>query len=117
MKIVELSTIIEPVPPKKYGGTELVIHNVTEELVRQGHEVYLLATGDSTTGAHLIPLLEKSFRELFPSEKYSPKEIDDLKLYWKLKKSIEAANTDSGFKTRYSSQPQFMARRAFFSAL
>ena len=29
----------ERVPPKKYGGTERVVHALTEELVRRGHDV------------------------------------------------------------------------------
>ncbi len=49
MKIVQLAPWEEPVPPKKYGGTELVVYNVTEGMVERGHEVYLLASGDSTT--------------------------------------------------------------------
>jgi glycosyltransferase involved in cell wall biosynthesis len=91
MKIVQLATWTEPVPPKKYGGTELVVYNITEELVKQGHEVYLLASGDSTTSATLMPLAEKSFRELYPREKYQEKELKDIEVYWKWRKSVDAA--------------------------
>ena len=48
-----LSPFEESVPPLKYGGTELVIYNLTEQLVKMGHEVVLLATGDSKTSANL----------------------------------------------------------------
>jgi len=53
MKIAQVSPPWLPVPPVGYGGTELVVHNVTEELVKRGHEVTLFATGDSKTKAKL----------------------------------------------------------------
>ncbi len=53
MKIVQLSTLWERTPPTKYGGLELVVSNLTEELVARGHEVTLFATGDSKTNALL----------------------------------------------------------------
>src|SRR5579871_2470640 len=54
MKIVQISSLWETTPPPKYGGLELVVSNLTEELVKQGHEVVLFATGDSQTSAKLI---------------------------------------------------------------
>jgi glycosyltransferase involved in cell wall biosynthesis len=62
MKIVMLAPFEEPVPPAKYGGTELVVYNLCEQLVKMGHDVTLLATGDSTTSAKLVPIFEKSLR-------------------------------------------------------
>ena len=62
MKIAQVSPVFERVPPKAYGGTERVISYLTEELVRQGHEVTLFATGDSITAARLISSTEKSDR-------------------------------------------------------
>lgn len=62
MKIAQVSPIFERVPPKAYGGTERVISYLTEELVRQGHEVTLFASGDSITQARLISVIEKSRR-------------------------------------------------------
>ena len=64
MKIVQLSPLEEPVPPKKYGGTELVVYNLCEELINLGHEVFLLASGDSITRATLVPVFPKSIRKL-----------------------------------------------------
>jgi glycosyltransferase involved in cell wall biosynthesis len=64
MKIVQLSPLEETVPPKKYGGTELVVHNLCEELIKLGHEVFLLASGDSITRATLVPVFPKSIRKL-----------------------------------------------------
>ena len=62
MKIAQVSPLFESVPPKGYGGTERVISYLTEELVRQGHEVTLFATADSITDAKLVPSVERSLR-------------------------------------------------------
>jgi glycosyltransferase involved in cell wall biosynthesis len=53
MKIAQISPLWESVPPKLYGGTERIVSYLTEELVRQGHEVTLFASGDSKTEATL----------------------------------------------------------------
>lgn len=53
LKIAQLSTPFISVPPKTYGGTELVISYLTEELVRRGHQVTLFATKNSKTKAKL----------------------------------------------------------------
>lgn len=45
-----------------YGGTERVVSWLTEELVRQGHDVTLFASGDSVTKAHLVPNTPRSLR-------------------------------------------------------
>jgi glycosyltransferase involved in cell wall biosynthesis len=54
MKIAQIAPLAESVPPKLYGGTERVVSYLTEELVRQGHDVTLFASGDSKTSAKLI---------------------------------------------------------------
>lgn len=53
MKIAQIAPLWERVPPVTYGGTELVVSRVTDELVRRGHEVTLFASGDSETLARL----------------------------------------------------------------
>ena len=53
MRIAQLAPTYERVPPRTYGGTELIVHLVTEALVARGHEVTLFATGDSQTAATL----------------------------------------------------------------
>lgn len=63
MKILQIAPIIERVPPKKYGGTERVIHALTEELVKRGHDVTLMASGDSLTSAKLISVTPQPLRE------------------------------------------------------
>src|SRR5881275_815524 len=53
MRIAQVAPLYESVPPKYYGGTERVVSYLTEELVRQGHDVTLFASGDSVTRARL----------------------------------------------------------------
>lgn len=55
MRIAQVAPLYESVPPRLYGGTERVVSWLTEELVDQGHEVTLFASGDSETRARLIP--------------------------------------------------------------
>ena len=49
MRIAQIPPLAESVPPKLYGGTERVVSWLTEELIALGHEVTLLASGDSVT--------------------------------------------------------------------
>ncbi|MDB5195264.1 MAG: hypothetical protein JWO84_448 [Parcubacteria group bacterium] len=63
MRIAQIAPIIERVPPTKYGGTERVVHALTEELVQRGHEVTLFATGDSLTSATLSSIYPTALRE------------------------------------------------------
>jgi glycosyltransferase involved in cell wall biosynthesis len=53
-EIAQVAPLYESVPPKYYGGTERVVSYLTEELMRQGHEVTLFASGDSETNACLV---------------------------------------------------------------
>lgn len=62
MRIAQLSTNAECVPPAGYGGTELIVHYLTEGLHKAGHEVTLFATGDSQTNARLISVTDKALR-------------------------------------------------------
>jgi glycosyltransferase involved in cell wall biosynthesis len=62
MRIAQISPLIESVPPKKYGGTERVVSWLTEELVRQGHDVTLFASGDSITDAELVACSQRALR-------------------------------------------------------
>ena len=62
MRIAQVSPLFEAVPPAHYGGTERVVSYLTEELVRQGHDVTLFASGDSVTSARLVPCSPRSLR-------------------------------------------------------
>lgn len=53
MKVAMVSPLEMKVPPVGYGGVELVVSLLTEELVRRGHDVTLFASGDSVTSGKL----------------------------------------------------------------
>lgn len=62
MRIAQISPLWERVPPPAYGGTELVVSLLTDELVRRGHEVTLFASGDSITLANLESVYPRALR-------------------------------------------------------
>jgi hypothetical protein len=47
MRIAQVAPLTEAVPPKLYGGTERIVHWLTEKLVALGHDV--------TLGIHKLP--------------------------------------------------------------
>jgi glycosyltransferase involved in cell wall biosynthesis len=62
LKIAQVAPLYESVPPKFYGGTERIVSYLTEELVAQGHDVTLFASGDSRTTATLVPCARQALR-------------------------------------------------------
>ena len=62
MRIAQVAPLYESVPPTGYGGTERVIAYLSDELVRQGHQVTLFASGDSKTDAELVPCAPRALR-------------------------------------------------------
>lgn len=62
MRIAQVAPLHVAVPPHAYGGTERVVYNLTEALVKLGHDVTLFATGDSHTSARLVPGVEHAIR-------------------------------------------------------
>jgi len=62
MRIAQVAPLTEAVPPKLYGGTERVVHWLTEELVALGNDVTLFASGDSQTSAKLDATWPKALR-------------------------------------------------------
>ena len=62
MKIAQIAPLAESVPPQLYGGTERIVSWLTDELVRQGHDVTLYASGDSQTAARLVPVTPTALR-------------------------------------------------------
>ncbi|MGN6310063.1 MAG: glycosyltransferase family 4 protein [Xanthobacteraceae bacterium] len=62
MRIAQVAPLTEAVPPRLYGGTERVVHWLTEELVALGHDVTLFASGDSHTSARLEAAWPKALR-------------------------------------------------------
>jgi glycosyltransferase involved in cell wall biosynthesis len=62
MRIAQVSPLFESVPPKLYGGTERIVHNLTEALVAMGHDVTLFASRDSHTSAKLATIDRDALR-------------------------------------------------------
>jgi len=62
MKIAQIAPLMESVPPRLYGGSERVASFLTEELVAQGHDVTLFASGQSITAAKLVRCCEEPLR-------------------------------------------------------
>jgi glycosyltransferase involved in cell wall biosynthesis len=62
MRIAQVAPLWEQVPPPGYGGIELVVGHLTDELVRRGHTVTLFASGDSETLANLESVVPRSIR-------------------------------------------------------
>lgn len=64
MRIAQIAPLWELVPPRAYGGTELVVHLLTQGLVARGHEVTLFAAAGSRTSARFQPYAPKPLREM-----------------------------------------------------
>ena len=62
LRIAQVAPLYESVPPTHYGGTERIVSYLTEELVAQGHDVTLFASGDSRTKATLVAACPRSLR-------------------------------------------------------
>jgi glycosyltransferase involved in cell wall biosynthesis len=62
LRVAIVAPLFESVPPRLYGGTERVVSWLTEELVDQGHDVTLFASGDSRTTARLHAVAPRGLR-------------------------------------------------------
>ena len=81
MRIAQVAPLYESVPPRLYGGTERVVHYLTEELVRAGHNVTLFGSGDSVTSARLVSACPVALR-------LSSTRFDDLALHLALLEKV-----------------------------
>jgi glycosyltransferase involved in cell wall biosynthesis len=62
LRIAQVAPPLERVPPSAYGGTERIVHELTTELVRRGHDVTVFASGDSDVPARLVPTVDTALR-------------------------------------------------------
>lgn len=72
MRIAQVAPLWETVPPETYGGTELVVHLLSEEMTRRGHDVTMFAATGSRTEARLqeyAPVPLRKMEERFAVEK------------------------------------------------
>jgi glycosyltransferase involved in cell wall biosynthesis len=81
MRIAMISTPFVAVPPRDYGGTELVVHELVEGLRQRGHQVTLFATGDSRTSAEL--------RSLYAQAQWPPEMLTDVNhVSWAFQRAV-----------------------------
>lgn len=67
MKIAMVSIPYHPTPPKGYGGIERVVYELTEELIRKGHEVVLFGASGSYCSGKTIVVSDRQNKEPVPS--------------------------------------------------
>ena len=106
MRSAQVSPLYESCPPQLYGGTERVVSYLTEELVRQGHEVTLFASGDSQTNGILRAPCHRALR-------LSPKCKDPLVYHFISLNCVARSANDFGiihFHTDYLHFPLFAQR-------
>ena len=60
LRIAQVSPLWTRIPPATYGGIELVMKLLIDELVARGHEVTLFSSGDCATSARLHPTVERN---------------------------------------------------------
>lgn len=97
MKIAHIAPPWIAIPPKNYGGTEIVIYNLVEEQVALGHDVTLFAPGDARTSAKQVSFYPKSLTD--DGVPWS----GHLKAFYHLYKSLEQAKDFDIVHTHLSS--------------
>ncbi len=96
MRIAQIAPLWERVPPPAYGGIELVVGLLTDELVRRGHEVTLFASGDSISLAELVSAHPRALR-LDPNIKeYGIYEMLQLGLVYKRADEFDIIHSHMG---------------------
>jgi glycosyltransferase involved in cell wall biosynthesis len=62
LNIAIVAPFEETVPPQGYGGTEQIVSNLTEELVKRGNNVTLFSVGGTKTSANLVEIFDQPLR-------------------------------------------------------
>jgi len=63
LRIAQVAPLWTRIPPTTYGGIELLMKLLIDELAARGHEVTLFASGDCFTAAKLHPVCELNLTE------------------------------------------------------
>jgi glycosyltransferase involved in cell wall biosynthesis len=96
LRVALVSTPFISVPPKGYGGTELVIAELAKQLTALGCEVVVYATGDSD-----LPGVE--VRSYFPAPHWPPdREIERVHATWSIR---DASRDPRGFDVVHINSP------------
>ena len=67
LRIAQLSPLWSAIPPRTYGGIELVMKLLIDELVARGHDVTLFSSADCVTAGKLRPVCEANLTDLTAS--------------------------------------------------
>jgi glycosyltransferase involved in cell wall biosynthesis len=97
MRIAQIAPLWERVPPPAYGGIELVVSLLTDELVRRGHEVTLFASGDSLTLANLISVHPRALRLDSTVKDYNIYEVLQLALVYERAEDFDIIHSHTGY--------------------
>ena len=76
MRIAQLTSVYIPVPPPTHGGTELMVHALSEGLSARGHDVHLYASGDSRTAGTLHAVVARATLDDGSVTRYMDKELE-----------------------------------------
>ena len=96
LRVALVSTPFVPVPPRGYGGTELIIGELANALTARGVEVVVYATGDSE-------LRGIELRSCYPEAKWPPdRTIERVHCAWALR---EIARDPRGFDVVHIHSP------------
>ena len=101
LKIAIIAPLWVPVPPKSFGGTEIIVSGLVEGLVNKGHEVTLFASGESKTSARLKSFINASIHKQANRNKksfFDPKG----KLYYDLGNHLNAFLNQEKFDVIHS---------------
>jgi glycosyltransferase involved in cell wall biosynthesis len=96
MKIAQVAPLWERVPPPTYGGIELVVSRLTDELVRRGHDVTLFASGDSQTLAKLEAVYPRALRLEPEVKEYAAYEMLELSQVYQVAKEFDIIHSHVG---------------------
>ncbi|AFY31037.1 glycosyltransferase family 4 protein [Calothrix sp. PCC 7507] len=99
MRIAQVAPLWERVPPPAYGGIELVVGLLTDELVRRGHEVTLFASGDSISQATLVSAHPRALRLDPHVKEYSIYETLQLALVYEHAEKFDIIHSHVGYGT------------------
>lgn len=69
LRIAQVAPLWTPIPPRTYGGIELLMKLLIDELVARGHDVTLFASGDCATAGRLRPVIETNLTDLIAADK------------------------------------------------
>ena len=64
LRIAQIAPLWTPIPPRTYGGIELLMKLHIDELVARGHDVTLFSSADCKTAGRVHEVLEMNLTDL-----------------------------------------------------